>query len=451
MGYYYISKFQEQVPAVEGATGRIIMPSGVQAITLDRRYIREPAEAQTSFFNGLDDNHDGHREPLLLLDPQLYLATISPETCSDTCSKLVGYPWFKRGDLDEYDSDRFTQNEYLQQVRSKITGVWQGMPDSDDDIRTAVEATIDYQRAIGCSAIVLPSPLTVDPGTSYETELRWLDEGLKRARESVPQVRTFATVALSDICTFSAEPNLNRLLELLLDHISAREPGGVYLVVEQRVDQSYYISSPNTLRTILRLVSEFADAGIENILVSWVGLAGFVSLAAGADGWASGWYRKERRLKLDDHRDDSGGPAAPAYYSHKLCGEIHPLDLDRLRDADLLELVEEQTPWSNDLFRALRAGVKTQNVDAWTNHAARSHFNTVVIRETNRFDHLGKSDRIQHVRAWLKGATERAYEIAKLGRLHERTTVTHQSNWQKAFDTWATPTNDDRSRTHSAE
>src|SRR5262249_35436254 len=139
MGYYYISKFQERVPGTEGAAGRIIMPSGLQAITLERRYLRDAREGQASIFDSLDDAHAWQHEPGLLLDPQLYLAGISPETCGDTCSNLVGYPWFKRRIPEEYDSDRFSQNEYRQQVRSKITDLWHGMPENGNDIRTAVE------------------------------------------------------------------------------------------------------------------------------------------------------------------------------------------------------------------------------------------------------------------------------------------------------------------------
>src|SRR5207244_1768482 len=136
--------------------------------------------------------------------------------------------------------------------------------------------------------------------------------------------------------------------------VTAREPGGVYVVIEQRIDQRYYIESKHTLRTLLRLVSEFANGGIAKVLVAWAGLAGFMSLAAGAHGWSSGWYRSERRLKLDDFKDDSSGRAAAAFYSHRLCGEIHPDDLDRLRDNDLLSLVEEDTHQAQILFRALR-------------------------------------------------------------------------------------------------
>src|SRR5207247_8325587 len=108
------------------------------------------------------------------------------------------------------DSDQLSQNDYRQEVRKRITDVWQGSPSTDGEIRVAIDSTIDFQIAVGCSQIILPSTLTIDPGTSYEKELKWLDIGLDQARKAAPRVRALATVALSDICTFSAEPKTNR-------------------------------------------------------------------------------------------------------------------------------------------------------------------------------------------------------------------------------------------------
>ncbi len=429
------------------------MPSGVQAIALERRYIRpRAAGTQPNIFEGIEElAWQSGADESLLLDPQLYLAGLSAHTCGQKCANLVGYPWFDRHDVAPYDSGKITQNEYRDQVRGKIDELWKGLPNRDEDIATAVDEAIHYQLSVGCSEIVLPSPLTIDPGSDYSTEVHWLDLGLKRARALAPDLRALATVAVSDICTFSADPDSNRLLETILDHVTAREPQGVYIVIEQRIDPGYYISSLHTLRTLLRLVGEMQGAGVERIVVSWVGLAGYLSLAAGAHGWASGWYRSERRLKLDDFRDDSGGRAAPAFYSHRLCGEVHTDDLDRIRDADLLSLIEEDTPWANDLFRALRAGKKAKTVEQWTNHAARSHFNSVVIRETDSLLRLPLPSRVEYVKNWLRTAADIADKISKADIQHDRTTVDHQATWRKAFDLWATPTNDDSNRTHSGE
>lgn len=450
MGYYYLSKYQEQVQATAGAAGRIIIPSGVQSITLERRYA--PPSGQRSIFD--DDDVEAKGEPggeTTLFDPQLYLAALSCDTCSDTCTNLVGYPWFLRSEPDAYDSGKTTQQGYRKQVRAQIKDLWKGLPERDDDIDAAVRTAIDFQLRIGCDDLILPSPLTVDLGTTYATELRWLDRGLEAAQKSAPRKRAFATVAISDTCTFSAPAESSTLLEGILDQVSAREPGGVYILIEQRVEPGYYLTSPHTFRTLLRLASEFKTAGIPTVLVAWVGTAGLPAIAAGADGWASGWYRSERRLKLDDLRNDSSGPAAPAFYSHRLGGEVHPQDLDKVRDANRLDLIEEETPWSRGLFRALRDGRSAKDLPDWTNHAARAHFNTVMIRETTTLLGLAPSQRTKHVARWLGEAERRARELAKIEDLHPRTAVGHQEIWREAFDVWATPTNDDSSRTHSGD
>lgn len=451
MAYYYISKFREQVPGTVGAAGRIIMPSGVQAITLDRRHRRDVIRGQRTIFDEQSDSFELSRKPGLLLDPQLYLATLTPETSAEACANLVGYPWFKRTPPPDYNSGQVTQSEYREQIKAQVRDLWGGEPQTDQEIREAVHHAITYQVEIGCGAIILPSPLTIDPGTSYDRELRWLDTGMEVGRLIAPRARLLATVAISDICTYSADPKSNRLLETITDHVTAREPDGVYLAIEQRIDQTYYISSPHTFRSIFELVSEFSGAGLGEVLVCWAGLAGFATLAAGAHGWASGWYRSERRLKLEDHIDDNDGRAVPAYYSHRLCGDIHPADLEAIHAAGLLHLLEEQTPQATELFRAIRAGIKPADFDPWTNEAARSHFNTVVIRETAELYKLDMPDRIDAVRRWLQEATECARAIAGIGSLRERTATSHQSTWRNTFERWATPTRDDSTRTRSGE
>src|SRR5689334_3337239 len=117
MGYYYTTRWFEKAPATEGADGRIMMPCGVQAIVLEKRHIRPRAQQPTLLDeDGLGFENGG---PRVLLDPQLYLAEISAETCPDVCANLVGYPWFNRVEPHEYDSGKFTQQEHKEQVLSK--------------------------------------------------------------------------------------------------------------------------------------------------------------------------------------------------------------------------------------------------------------------------------------------------------------------------------------------
>jgi hypothetical protein len=432
MGYYYTTRWAEKTPAVDNAAGQIILPMGVASDTLERRHIRTAAP----LLQGLQG---GNRERLL--DPQIYLAGLDADTCPDVCTNLVTYPWFKRTAPQRYDSGQLTQRAYVNRVRATVGDLWQGLPATTEE--AAVREAIDFQVQLDCDYLILPSPLAIDLGTQYATELEWLDQGLAAAAELAPGRPTLATVALCDTCTFSVPPKDNPLIELVLDHVAAREASGVYLVVEQKVDKDYYLTSGRTIETLLRLVADFKAAGLQRVIVAWCGTAGLLATTAGADGWVSGWYRSERRLKLDGLAEDGGGLPTPAFYSHRLGGELHPKDLDQLRLAGRLDLVDDQTPASGPLFRALRAGQTMGEVlqVLWTVHTARAHFNQVAIRESAALDALGGSGRIAHTRAWLRSAVEcaKAVKEACQDPLHDRTSVTHQSTWLKAFEAWGHP------------
>jgi hypothetical protein len=436
MGYYHITKFQEQAPGTTGAAGRIVMPSGLPQFTLERR--RSFQSERPSMFEGFEPL-EGRSEAKRLLDPQLYLAELSSENCAKVCASLVTYPWFSRVAPADYDSGRITQRKHRKQIKDKIGELWRGLPTDEGAVDNAAQAAVAFQQRVGCDAIILPSPLTMQLNTTYDIELAWLDAGLKATAATAPGKCAYATVAISDMCTSSIAPESSPLLEVVLDQVSAREPGGVYLVMEQRNEPGYYITSPSTVRTVLRLVSEFKEAGVPKVLVCWLGTAGLLALAAGADDWASGWYRSERSLRLDDYPDDDSTKlAAPAFYSHRLAGEVHPNDLNRIRDAGALDLIEEPSPMAARLFDALRAGLQVEDVVEWKTQQARGHFNTVMIRETAALQQLTAEDRVPAITRWLTQATDLASTLSQIcgGQIQQRTSLKHQAIWLHAFQKW---------------
>src|SRR5262249_24390749 len=194
--------------------------------------------------------------------------------------------WFGRNRFEDYDSGRLTQPDYKKQVQGRINSLWRGLPLGDTAIEDSAQQAVTFQQQF-CDAVILPSPLTMQLNTSCENELDWLDAGLKAVATNASTKRAYATVAISDVCTSSVAPENSPLIEVLLDHVSAREPDGVYLIIEQRHEAGYYIASPSTIRTVLRLIFEFKEAGIRNVFVCWLGTAGLLALAAGADDWAT--------------------------------------------------------------------------------------------------------------------------------------------------------------------
>ncbi|RYD63037.1 MAG: hypothetical protein EOP84_34000, partial [Verrucomicrobiaceae bacterium] len=256
-----------------------------------------------------------------------------------------------------YESELVNQSDWKRSTEAVIHRAWKGALSSDPhEALIALANCVRMQEQLGCEAIILPSPLTADQDSNLNVEMAWLDLGMAVSSKEAPNVPRLATVALSDASLRGVDPWKNQLLDVLIDQITARGPEGVYLVVEQANEQGYYCSHPNTIGAILRLAYEFRSSGLSRVVVGQVGTAGLLALAAGADTWSAGWYKNERCLRFAD-LEDREGRAIPTYYSHALASEIHTEeDLSRFAKLRLFARIEDETPASSGLLRALRAG-----------------------------------------------------------------------------------------------
>jgi len=97
------------------------------------------------------------------------------------------------------------------------------------------------------------------------------------------------------------------------------------VVLEQANETTYYCTAENTVGALMRLAYGLKAGGLSRVILCYAGVAGLLTLLMGADGWATGWYRGERRLKLADI-ERSEGRAMPAYYSHAAATEFHLAD-----------------------------------------------------------------------------------------------------------------------------
>jgi hypothetical protein len=419
--FYYLARYQMTVPGTANAAGAIIMPSGVPSHTLTRRNLNTQSLRRR------------------LLDPQMYLSDLQPDRCRNTCTCLASYPWFLADGIAAYDSSHQTQAEWRAAMRDQITQNWRRTPATPDDIRRSVDLCISFQRSIGVEAIILPSPLTRDHTTDYSRELEWLEIGAERTRALAPELSALATVAISDTCLRGFRPQDNSLIDIILDQVSARAHDGAYLVLEQANETTYSCTSSNTVGSLLRLVHGLKAGGLRRIVVCYAGTAGLLTLLAGADAWATGWYRGERRLRLADI-EQSEGRAMPAYYSHPAATEFHLAnDLSRVRDAGMLDRIADETEFSRDLLRALQAGRTPNDVAPWQPRqsnvtAARAHFATAMIRETQRIAALDEAACIEYGTTWLREATEIAAALYQIGEFNPRTELDHQRAWREAFD-----------------
>ena len=222
-----------------------------------------------------------------LFDPQLYLSGMDAYETPRHAAYLASYPWFGVEGLTEYESSQHTQSKWSQYSRTIIPSIWPGSaPDNQQVIDDGVQECIDFQLRKGCWGIILPSPLTIDPSTDYNNELRWLDAGLTYCREQNIEEPLFATIAISDLCVRYADPQDNLLLDLITDSISAREVDGVYIVLEQGSEpaDSRSCSNIRSLRSVLDLVHVFSNDADLRVVVNFFGFFGFLGFF-GAKSW----------------------------------------------------------------------------------------------------------------------------------------------------------------------
>ena len=423
--FFVSAKFQMKLPGnVSAVAGGVVIPSGVPLPTLQRRDLTKKYP------------HLKRR----LLDPQLYLVELNASTSRKACANLASYPWFPLERHITYDSRKMTQAAWRQRMRREIHKIWLGkLPTRSAHIDDTIRLTLETQRALDVEALILPAPLTWDLHAQFDTELHWIERGLSIAARVAPDLPAYVTVALSDTAVRGTDPWSNRLLDVILDQITARGITHVYLVLEQANEEGYFCTHPNTVGGLLRLCNGLKYGGAQRVLVAFAGIAGLMSLAAGADAWTSGWYRGERRLKLADFADQEGR-ANPAFYSHAMAGEFHmEKDLDHAVMKGFLKRIEDRTEASAELIAALRAGKSSNSVAEWayrsSNVAASiEHFLLACARETLEMARLPDRLLEGHVANWLEGAEKVAADLYSVGSFNPRTAVNHQANWRSAFE-----------------
>lgn len=416
--------YRFKLPETVQPGGSVLLASAMPKHQLERRRI--------------DDRypHLAHR----LFDPQLYLAGLDARASGKHCAYLATYPWFGISGLQSYTSGEHTQSQWRQAVEQRVAALWTGASPTDPDVvRDVVAEAVRFERRLGCDAIILPSPLTVDPSTDYREELLWLDGGLRAVEETDESpVPVYATVALSDICVRYFDPAHNQLLDVILDSISARGVDGVYVVLEQASEphDTRHCSSARALASVLRLVHVFSeDVGLD-VGVNFLGLMGLACEAVGAAWWASGWYKSLYRLRLADRL--AGGRAYPSYWSYPCAVDVHlDGDFDAIVKAGFLEAIADQTVASAGLLRAARDGLRSDDVPGWRYApsniaAAKEHFLLSAIQAERKYSE-SRSDRIELIQEWLSSAVGVVGHLAPLLGQPRRTKLDHVDAWRDAF------------------
>ena len=376
-----------------------------------------------------------------LFDPQLYYAGLDPAESREYCATLASYPWFGVSGLAEYHSSTQIQAEWRKDALERINDVWTSAPPTDVNvIAGAVRDCIEFQRRLGCWAIILPSPLTSNPGSDYAMELTWLDSALDyiRSKEQL-NAPVFATIAITDTCVRNIDPHDNRLLGVILDTVSARKIDGVYIVLEQGSETSEERNCGNTraLRSILHMVYLFAKDCHLRVGVNFLGPFGLVCEAVGAEWWASGWYKSMYRLRLADKIGT--GRAFPSYWSYSTAADIHlDYDFDKITATGLLNRIADKTSASSVLLAAADRSIPVRNVPSWEYRqsnveAAQEHFLLSAINAERTHAKYSGVARLNFVGKWLEQAMKNANDVGRVLGLGAKTKMQHVQAWRDAF------------------
>jgi hypothetical protein len=358
--------------------------------------------------------------PRVLFDPQLYLAALDAERCTTACGYLAGYPWFAVPGVKEFDSATMGRREWVTGLREHALKNWPGKPPGD--IEPACITAIEFQQGMGCTHVILPTPLVEEREDEGETLGQWLDCALAVAEQlEVPQP-LLATVAVSDVTLNEAAFEEAGFLDALVDHVTARGGlSGAYVVIAQTGSLRHPFDMPaNVVKGYLHLAAAFADAGVDEILLNFADLVGYLALGVGATAFVSGASQRLRTLQLDGMADRGGGPALPHYYSHKTIGEyLTETDLDRIARADLVRRITDETTHSASLLSALRKGQSASTLTAWAESqgnttAASRHFVRRLVLEGEAMAARGtREERREVILDWIETGEANALYIAR--------------------------------------
>jgi len=371
----------------------------------------------------------------------LYLATLNAASCRKACSNLASYGWFPLREEIPFDSAEQKQSEWKKGVLDRIEAIWTAaLPTTSAEITILVDRCLQFQSGLNVEAFVLPAPLTSDPGGKLLAEIAWLEAGIATAKRINPALPVLASIAINDSILRADDATSSAVVDSFLDQLTARGVSGAYIVPVMHQEDSYYYSHPGTMFSLFRMCSGLRAAGLSRIVVSFAGTAGLACLAAGADTWVSGWYRGQRRLRLQDFQAEEGR-SVPTYYSHPFGGEFHlAADLDAACKAGYFNRIADSTPASAGLLNALRSGKTVSTVPEWqarpTNvSAAIEHFLRVAGRETTALTGSSASQvQASMARSLLKAYTLSGEIRTNVPGLVTRTSTLHQHGWHTAFD-----------------
>ena len=382
----------------------------------------------------------------VLLDPQLYLASLNAVDCTKVCANLASFPWFGINEMPAFESGQQTRTQWNQTMREQVIQQWPGREPTDAAIEEACRTAIETQIAIACTHVILPSPLITEREDEAQRQAEWLDTALRVCGELDVSQPILATVALYDGVINDAAFAPAGFLDTIVDQVTAREGlDGVYIVVAQSAFEHPFSTPVKTYKAYAHLAKAFSGVGYDAVITNFADAFGLVCTAFGATAMASGQSQSLRRLSVLDFKDSGGGRAIPYFYSHKVIADLATeTDLDNIVAKRLLKRVEDVTTYSQSLMTELaKVGPpkgSARNLPPWAesqNNLTTAHRHLVcrLATEQAKLVKLGAQPRLDAVRYWLESSTANMLFVKE--RLKPETLkgcVASSDAWLTVFD-----------------
>ena len=333
----------------------------------------------------------------LMIDPQLYVLSI-PDHDS---KRLDRYEWFPRGGTLARLSPR--------------------------EVIRIVESALDFQRRMGASALIAPTPILRDLGGSGEAMFHLFASCATDLGADVP---LYLTLVVPEYLLADWEQTRR-----LLDLVTAYDVFGFYFIVSHTRYDHPLRWDGGTLARAGMIVSQLASEQNEyQVIVGYAGLTGFFLRCVGAEAFASGWSNAFQRFH--ESRWQPGGFGAPPlsrFASPKAFGNL----LVHTHVAPLLEVDDPTFDPADVVGGTMGDGLRAlfpARMGEWTTGQFKlSHFET--CNALDGFVELGSlTDRLQNLIACAQVGIDQfasAKRVAPI-RWEYETGPSHLQIWQAA-------------------
>lgn len=373
----------------------------------------------------------------VLFDPQLYLVGLDGKSCAKTCAHLVTYPWFGV-DVPEYSDAYVSETEWFKDVQASLRWV-PTIATHPVDIRATVEECLRFQDEVGVTHLIVPTPLIETEGDQFSCQLKWIEAGLDLGHKF--QQPLFGTLAIMDHLLSHISPLKNPLLTNILDNLTTSRLDGLYILVCHEDSAADRILNVNVAESLL-FISETTHSHGQQSIVNFADDLGYACLAAGSSAFASGYYRKQRRMSFSDFIDTGGGYRLPYFYSHRLISDFLPdAELSKIANARLVRYFHsDRTPESQPLLEAHTARLRATSVPDWQERrnndaTAIQHRARLLSTKTNELAAIAADERMENILTWLQDAEAfRTLVNRKLDAEPARDDGRHITIWRKAVE-----------------